>query len=112
MQNEDRYLITTSWPYSNGEPHVGHIAGNYLPADIYKRFLNLKGKDSILISGNDMHGTPTKILSEKLDIPPLEIANKYKEVWEEIFKTLDIKFDLWTSTSTKNHQRIVQKIKS
>ncbi len=110
MQNEDRYFITTSWPYSNGEAHVGHIAGNYLPADIYKRFLALQNKDSVLISGNDMHGTPTKILSEKLDIPPLEIANKYKREWEEVFKMLDIKFDLWTSTSTKNHQKIVQKI--
>lgn len=105
-----KYLITSAWPYVNGEAHIGHIVSSILPSDIYKRFCNLCGRDSIYVSGADMHGTPTQIIAQAQNKNPLEIAYFYKDKWEEVLNLLNIKFDLFTDTETNIHKNTVQTI--
>ena len=105
-----KYLITCAWPYVNGEAHIGHIVSSILPSDIYKRFCNLLGRDSIYVSGADMHGTPTQVIAQAQNKDPLEIAYYYKNKWLEVLKLLNIEFDLFTDTATKIHKDTVQDI--
>ncbi|MHB8442820.1 MAG: methionine--tRNA ligase [Patescibacteria group bacterium] len=105
-----KYLVTTSWPYVNGAPHVGHIAGCYLPADIFNRYLRLKGQDTIFVSGGDMHGAPVQIQAESENKDPSEFAKTSNKIWDKTLKLFKIDYDLWTSTETKNHKATVQEI--
>ncbi len=105
-----KYLVTTSWPYVNGAPHIGHIAGCYLPADIFHRYLKLKGRDSIFVSGGDMHGAPVQIQAESENRDPKEFAKTSNKIWDKTLKLFKIDYDLWTSTETKNHKDTVQEI--
>ena len=105
-----KYLITSAWPYVNGEAHIGHIVSSLLPSDIYKRFCNMKGRDSIYVSGADMHGTPTQVIAQKQNKDPLDVAYFYKNKFVEILNLLNIKFDLFTDTETDIHKTIVQNI--
>ena len=111
MSNKPKnILVCVAWPYVNGEPHLGHIAGNNLPADIFARFHRMIGNNVLMVSGSDQHGTPVTIRAKEENTTPEKIAEKYHKVWNEIFNELDFSFDLYTKTGTDNHKEIVQNL--
>jgi len=106
----ENILVCVAWPYVNGEPHLGHIAGNNLPADIFARYHRMVGNNVLMVSGSDQHGTPVTIRAKEENTTPREISEKYHNVWSETFKDLDFSFDLYTKTGTENHKEVVQKL--
>lgn len=103
-----RYLITAALPYANGPIHIGHIAGAYLPADIYYRYRRMKGDDAIFICGTDEHGVPITIRAMQENITPEEVIRKYHENIKESFKKLHIEFDNFSGTHREVHFKISQ----
>ena len=103
-------LVCVAWPYVNGEPHLGHIAGNNLPADIFARFHRMVGNNVLMVSGSDQHGTPVTLRAKEENTTPQKISEKYHKIWSETFKELDFSFDLYTKTGTDNHKEIVQNL--
>ena len=111
MNNKpENILVCVAWPYVNGEPHLGHIAGNNLPADIFARFHRMIGNNVLMVSGSDQHGTPVTIRAKEENTTPKKIAEKYHKVWSDTFKELDFSFDLYTKTGTDNHKETVQNL--
>ena len=111
MKNKpENILVCVAWPYVNGEPHLGHIAGNNLPADIFARYHRMVGNNVLMVSGSDQHGTPVTIRAKEENTTPKEISEKYHNIWSETFKDLDFSFDLYTKTGTENHKEVVQKL--
>ena len=106
----ENILVCVAWPYVNGEPHLGHIAGNNLPADIFARYHRIVGNNVLMVSGSDQHGTPVTIRAREENTTPKEISEKYHNIWSETFKDLDFSFDLYTKTGTENHKEVVQKL--
>jgi len=106
----ENILVCVAWPYVNGEPHLGHIAGNNLPADIFARYHRMVGNNVLMVSGSDQHGTPVTIRAKEENTTPKEISEKYHNIWSETFKDLDFSFDLYTKTGTENHKEVVQKL--
>ncbi len=98
-----RHTITAALPYANGPVHIGHLAGVYIPADIYARYLRLKGKDILYICGSDEHGVPITIRAKKEGISPQEVVDKYHEINKKAFKDLGISFDIYDRTSSPVH---------
>ena len=107
---KEKIFIGVAWPYANGSLHLGHIAGCYLPADIFARYNRMKGRDVLMVSGSDEHGTPITITAENENITPQAIVDRYNKEHTENMKQLGISFDLFTRTTTKNHETIVQEI--
>jgi len=105
---KERILVTSALPYANGPIHFGHIAGAYLPADIFVRFQRLCGADIIYICGTDEHGVPITISAEKEGISPKEYVDKYHKVIKGIFDNFNIKFDNFSRTTTKQHYELAQ----
>ena len=103
MQNPERYLITSALPYANGPLHIGHIAGAYLPADIYVRYLRRKKKDVVFVCGSDEHGAAITIQAKKENTTPQEIIDKYHEIIKNAFQGLAISFDIYHRTSSRIH---------
>ncbi|MBN8701551.1 MAG: methionine--tRNA ligase [Bacteroidetes bacterium] len=103
MQNPKRYLITAALPYANGPVHIGHLAGCYLPADIYVRYLRAIGKDVLFICGSDEHGVPITIKAKKEDITPQQVVDKYHKIMGDAFAEFGISFDTYSRTSAKIH---------
>src|SRR3990170_5377372 len=103
----ERIFIGVAWPYANGPLHLGHIAGAYLPADIFARYHRLKGDQVLMVSGSDQHGTPITLRAEKEGISPREVVSRYHQQFLDCWRKLGISFDLFTSTGTQNHARIV-----
>jgi len=106
----ERILVAVAWPYANGPLHLGHIAGAYLPADIFARYHRLKGNEVLMVSGSDQHGTPITIRAEEEGKAPGEIANKYHQDFLDSWQKLGISFDLFTSTGTPNHAKVVHDV--
>jgi len=106
----ERVFIGVAWPYPNGPLHIGHIAGCYLPADIFARYHRLAGNDVLMVSGSDQHGTPITVLAEREGMAPAAIAGRYHASFLESWEQLGISFDLYTSTGTENHARTAQEI--
>ncbi len=106
----EKILVCVAWPYANGPLHLGHIAGAYLPADIFARYHRLKGNDVLMVSGSDMHGTPITISAEKEKTTPEAVATRNHEGFLESWRKLGISFDLFTSTHTSNHTQVVHDI--
>ncbi len=104
----EKILVCVAWPYCNGDLHVGHIAGAYLPADIFARYNRLKGREVLMVSGSDTHGTPIAVKAEKEGITPREVVDYYHPRFIETFQRLGITFDIFTETDTENHWRITQ----
>lgn len=100
--------VSVAWPYANGDLHVGHLAGAYLPADIFARYHRLKGNKVLMVSGSDSHGTPITILADELGISPREVFEKYHERFVQVQKKIGISYDLFTHTDTENHHEIAQ----
>jgi methionyl-tRNA synthetase len=106
----EKIFIGVAWPYANGSLHLGHIAGCYLPADIFARYHRLKGNDVLMVSGSDEHGTPITITAENQHTTPQEIVDQYHSEHAANMNQLGISFDLFTRTTTKNHEKVVQDI--
>lgn len=103
MTKFKRTLITTALPYANGPLHIGHLAGVYVPADIYARYLRLKGKDVLLIGGSDEHGVPITIKARKEGVSPQEVVDKYHAIIKKSFEEFGISFDIYSRTSSPVH---------
>jgi len=106
----ERIFIGVAWPYANGPLHLGHVAGAYLPADIFARYHRLKGNKVLMVSGSDQHGAPITIRAEQESTTPQEIVDKYHHQFIDCWKKLGISFDLFTTTGTPNHTQITHDI--
>ena len=104
----ERVLVAVAWPYVNGQPHLGHIAGNTLPADIFARYHRLIGDDVLMVSGSDMHGTPTMLAARQEGVSARELAERYHDVFVETNKRMGFSYDLYTHTDTDNHHEVAQ----
>ena len=98
-----RYTVTAALPYANGPVHIGHLAGCYLPADIYVRYLRSKGEDVKFICGSDEHGVPITIKAKKEGITPQQVVDKYHKMMGDAFKEFGVSFDIYSRTSSKTH---------
>jgi methionyl-tRNA synthetase len=103
-----RYLVTSALPYANGELHLGHLAGAYLPADIYVRYLRLLGRDVVWVCGSDEHGAAITIRAKKEGVTPQDIIDKYHTLNKETFRRLGISFDYYHRTSAALHHETAQ----
>ncbi len=103
-------FIGVAWPYANGSLHLGHIAGAYLPADIFARYHRLKGNKVLMVSGSDQHGTPITLRAEQEKKSPKEIVARYHKEFLDCWQRLGISWDLFTTTSTPNHTQITHDI--
>ena len=106
----ERIFIGVAWPYANGPLHMGHIAGCYLAADIFARYHRMKGNEVLMVSGSDAHGTPITIRADQEGVEPDVILERYHAQFLDTWQRLGITFDLFTTTHTENHQRVVQDI--
>lgn len=103
MKNFKRYLITSALPYANGPLHIGHLAGVYVPSDIYTRYLRMKGADVISICGSDEHGVPITLKARNEGITPQEVVDRYHSLNKKAFEEFGISFDIYSRTSNKVH---------
>src|SRR5689334_14470895 len=103
-----KIFVAVAWPYANGPLHVGHIAGAYLPADIFARYHRLRGNDVLMVSGSDCHGTPITLQASREGVSPQDLIRRYHASFIETFSTLGISFDLFTQTYTTNHYALTQ----
>lgn len=107
-KNFKRYLVTAALPYANGPVHIGHLAGCYLPADVYVRFLKATGKDVLFICGSDEHGVPITIKAKKEGITPQQVVDKYDGIMKNAFKDFGIDFSYYGRTSSLTHKETAQ----
>lgn len=108
MEKEKRFkrtLITTALPYANGPVHIGHLAGVYVPADIYARYLRLKGEEVLMIGGSDEHGVPITIRARKEGVAPQTIVDRYHRIIKKSFEDLGISFDIYSRTTSEMHYK-------
>lgn len=100
-----RYLITSALPYANGPVHIGHLAGVYIPSDIYARYQRLRGRDVIWVCGSDEHGVPITIKARKEGITPQQVVDRYHTLISDSFRRLGISFDIYSRTTSPTHAR-------
>ena len=105
-QNFKRTLITTALPYANGPVHIGHLAGVYVPADIYARYLRLKGEEVLMIGGSDEHGVPITLRAKKEGITPQDVVDRYHEIIKKSFEDFGITFDIYSRTTSATHREM------
>ena len=105
MKEFKRHLLTAALPYANGPVHIGHMAGVYLPADIYARYLRLQNKDVKFVCGSDEHGVPITIRAMKENITPQEVVDKYHKIIKDSFEEMGISFDIYSRTSNQIHHK-------
>ncbi len=107
MKNDNykRTLVTCALPYANGPIHIGHLAGVYVPADIYVRYLRMRGEEVLYVCGSDEHGVPITIKARQQGCTPQDIVDKYHAIIDDSFKALGINFDIYGRTSSKVHSK-------
>ena len=110
MTDFKRTLITTALPYANGPIHIGHLAGVYVPADIYARYLRLKNEDVIMIGGSDEHGVPITLKAKNEGITPQDVVDKFHKIIKDSFQQFGISFDVYSRTSAKIHHETASEI--
>ncbi len=103
-----KVLVAVAWPYAQGSLHLGHIAGSYLPADIFARYHRAVGNDVLMVSGSDAHGTPITVKADEEGVAPQEIVDRYHPEFLGYWRDLGISFDLFTRTDSPNHHRVAQ----
>jgi methionyl-tRNA synthetase len=108
--NEEKYIVTSALPYINGVKHLGNLIGSLLPADVYARYLRLKGKDVIAICGTDDHGTPAELSAIEAGLPVEEYVQKYYKIQKDIYERFDLSFDYFGQTSTPENKEVTQSI--
>ena len=101
-----RTLVTTALPYANGPVHIGHLAGVYVPADIYVRYLRLRGEEVLLIGGSDEHGVPVTIRAKKEGCTPQDVVDRYHNLIKDSFKRFGISFDIYSRTTSATHRQL------
>lgn len=106
MKQFKRTLITSALPYANGPVHIGHLAGVYIPADIYARYLRLKGEEVLFIGGSDEHGVPITIRAKKEGITPQDVVDRYHKLIKESFEEFGIAFDIYSRTTSDTHAQM------
>ena len=104
-KNFKRTLITSALPYANGPVHIGHLAGVYVPADIYARYLRLKGEEVFFVGGSDEHGVPITIKAKKEGVTPQDIVDRYHNIIKDSFAELGISFDVYGRTTSETHRK-------
>lgn len=104
-KNFKRTLVTCALPYANGPVHIGHLAGVYVPADIYVRYLRMKGEEVLYVCGSDEHGVPITIAARKQGCNPQDIVDKYNRIIDDSFKALGINFDIFGRTTSATHRK-------
>jgi methionyl-tRNA synthetase len=102
--------IGVAWPYANGHQHLGHLAGAYLPPDIFARYHRLIGNDVLMVSGSDTHGTPITVRADADGVTPREVFERYHRTFLETYQQIGLTFDLFTHTDTENHHQVSQDI--
>jgi len=110
MKKFKRTLITTALPYANGPVHIGHLAGVYVPADIYARYLRLKGEDVVFIGGSDEHGVPITLRAKKEGVTPQDIIDRYHGIIKQSFEDFGISFDIYSRTTSATHYHLASQI--
>ena len=113
MTNKDKaspVLVAVAWPYASGSRHLGHLAGAYLPADVFARFQRLSGHEVLMVSGSDVHGTPITVRADSEGITPGKIVDRYHKEFLENWQKLAISWDLYTSTGTENHSEVTHDV--
>ena len=105
MSEFKRTLVTTALPYANGPVHIGHLAGVYVPADIYVRYLRLKGEEVMMVGGSDEHGVPITIKARREGVTPQDIVDRYHTLIRDSFKDFGISFDVYGRTTSDTHRR-------
>ncbi len=103
-------LVSVAWPYANAEIHVGNLTGAYLPADIFARFQRLRGRQVLMVSGSDAHGTPITVRADAEGVPPREVYERFHNGFLDLFVQAGLTYDLFTSTHTCNHFGVSQNI--
>ena len=101
-----RILVAVGWPYASGSRHLGHVAGAYLPADIFARYHRLAGNDVLMVSGSDTHGTPITVRADQEGVGPEEIVERYHQEFLDNWESLGISWNLYTTTATDNHREV------
>ncbi|MFZ4454888.1 MAG: methionine--tRNA ligase [Bacteroidales bacterium] len=109
-KNFKRTLITTALPYANGPVHIGHLAGVYVPADIYARYLRLKGEEVLMIGGSDEHGVPITIKAKNEGITPQDVVDRYHSIIKKSFEDFGITFDIYSRTTSNIHKKTASDI--
>ncbi|MCD6182262.1 MAG: class I tRNA ligase family protein, partial [Candidatus Cloacimonetes bacterium] len=104
----EKYVVTSALPYANGPLHIGHIAGAYLPADIFVRFCRMQGHDVVYVCGADEHGAPISIKAEAEGVTPREIVDRYHKEIKAGFDGLHIEFDNFSGTARPDHAKLAQ----
>ncbi|MDD5127533.1 MAG: methionine--tRNA ligase [Dehalococcoidales bacterium] len=107
---KEKIFIGVAWPYASGPLHLGHVAGAYLPADIFARYHRTKGNEVLMVSGSDQHGTPIMLAAEQQGMAPAALADRNHQIFLKSWEKLGISFDLFTSTETANHAAVSQDI--
>ena len=102
--------VSVAWPYANGDLHVGHLAGVYLPADIFARYHRLRGNQVLMVSGSDGHGTPISVEADQRGVGPREVFEHYHRRFVQTQQKIGISYDLFTHTDTENHHQVAQDI--
>ena len=105
-KNFKRTLVTSALPYANGPVHIGHLAGVYVPADIYVRYLRLKGEEVLFIGGSDEHGVPVTIRAKKEGCTPQDVVDRYHNIIKESFEGFGISFDVYSRTTSETHHQL------
>ena len=108
MNGQKKILVAVAWPYANGDLHIGHLAGAYLPADIFARYHRLAGNDVLMVSGSDSHGTPVALRAEQEGVTSREVFERFHRRFLETQQEIGISYDLFTHTDTPNHHRVAQ----
>ncbi len=106
MSTPRHVLVAVAWPYASGSRHLGHLAGAYLPADVFARYHRMAGNRVLMVSGSDIHGTPITVRADQEGVPPQEIVDRYHGEFLEQWEYLGISWDLYTHTGTDNHRRV------
>ncbi len=105
-KNFKRTTITSALPYANGPVHIGHLAGVYIPADIYARYLRQKGESVIFVGGSDEHGVPVTIRARKEGISVQDVVDRYHNLIKDSFRQLGISFDVYGRTTSPTHHKL------
>src|SRR5260221_13882999 len=109
MENK-KIFVASAWPYVNGDIHIGHLAGYFIPADIFSRYSRLSGFETLWVSGSDCHGTPITVEADKRGITAAELVAEYVPKVNEIIKLYNFSYDLFTTTTTENHKNVTQEV--
>ena len=103
-------MAAVAWPYANGPRHIGHVAGFGVPSDVFSRYMRMAGHDVLMVSGTDEHGTPILIAADEAGVPPQQLVDRNHRLIVEDLVGLGLSYDLYTRTTTRNHEAVVQEM--